>query len=143
MLMPDTNVWIQLIKGRNPALTARWRAQPVDEIITCSIVKAELWHGAHKYEDAVRRREMIEFWLSPYESLAFDDDAARHYVDIRHFLEVKGEVIGPNDLKIAAICRAHEMTLVRGNLNEFQRVPGLKLADWFETSETAKVAPPS
>jgi predicted nucleic acid-binding protein len=42
MVMPDTNVWIQLIKGRNPTLTTRWRCQSAAAIATCSIVKAEL-----------------------------------------------------------------------------------------------------
>ena len=130
MLMPDTNVWIQLIKGRNPVLTARWRSLPEDDIATCSIVKAELWHGAHKYENAAKRRAIVEFWLSPYESLPFDDVAASHYADIRHHLESKGEVIGPNDLKIAAICRANGFTLATGNLSEFRRVPDLKFEDW-------------
>jgi tRNA(fMet)-specific endonuclease VapC len=89
MLMPDTNVWIQLIKGRNPVLTARWRSLPADDIATCSIVKAELWHGAHKYENAAKRRAIVEFWLSPYESLPFDDVAASHYADIRHHLDIQ------------------------------------------------------
>ncbi len=130
MWMLDTNVWIQLIKSRNPSLTARWRSQSAADIATCSIVKAELWHGAHKYENAARRREVIEFWLSPYESLPFDDAAAHHYADIRHHLEAGGEIIGPNDLKIAAICRAYDITLVTGNGDEFRRVPVLKLEDW-------------
>lgn len=42
----------------------------------------------------------------------------------------KGEVIGPNDLKIAAICRANGFTLATGNLSEFRRVPDLKFEDW-------------
>ncbi|HBJ86393.1 MAG TPA: VapC toxin family PIN domain ribonuclease [Verrucomicrobiales bacterium] len=130
MVMPDTNVWIQLIKGRNPALTNRWRTQSAGDIATCSIIKAELWHGAHKYENAARRRAIVDFWLSPYDSLPFDDAAAHHYAEIRHHLEAKGEIIGPNDLKIAAICRAYDISLATGNLGEFRRVPDLKLVDW-------------
>jgi len=45
-------------------------------------------------------------------------------------LEARGEIIGPNDLKIAAICRAYDITLVTGNGDEFRRVPVLKLEDW-------------
>jgi hypothetical protein len=76
---------------------------------------------------AAKRRAIVEFWLSPYESLPFDGVAASHYADIRHHLESKGQVIGPNDLKIAAICRTNGLTLATGNLSEFRRVPDLKL----------------
>ena len=63
-------------------------------------------------------------------SLPFDDDAAWHYADIRHQLETAGCVIGPNDFKIAAICRANSLTLVTSNTAEFSRVPNLAIEDW-------------
>jgi tRNA(fMet)-specific endonuclease VapC len=63
-------------------------------------------------------------------SFPFDDQAARHYADIRHHLEQGGIVIGPNDLKIAAICRSRGLTLVSSNMAEFRRVPGLLVEDW-------------
>jgi tRNA(fMet)-specific endonuclease VapC len=39
-------------------------------------------------------------------------------------------VIGPNDLLIAAICRANGLTRVTTNTGEFQRVAQLKIEDW-------------
>jgi tRNA(fMet)-specific endonuclease VapC len=65
-----------------------------------------------------------------YRSLPFDDAAARHYAVIRHELESRDLLIGPNDLKIAAICLAHGLTLVSSNTKEFSRVSGLKVEDW-------------
>lgn len=54
-------------------------------------------------------------------SLPFDDFAARHYADIRHQLELQGALIGPNDLKIAAIARAHGLKLVSTGTEFFSR----------------------
>jgi tRNA(fMet)-specific endonuclease VapC len=71
----------------------------------------------------------IERTLSPYRSLPFDDAAARRYAEIRDVLETRGEVIGPNDLLIAAIALTHGLTLVTNN-REFSRVPGLTSEDW-------------
>jgi len=68
--------------------------------------------------------------IAPYRSLPFDDNAARHYADIRHDLETRRQIIGPNDLKIAAICRAHGITLVTSNTDEFNRVSGLLVENW-------------
>lgn len=68
--------------------------------------------------------------FAPYVSLPFDDAAAAHYALIRHELEIAGCVIGPNDLLIAAICLANDCTRVTGNLQEFERVSGLRVEDW-------------
>jgi tRNA(fMet)-specific endonuclease VapC len=132
MLLPDTNVWIQLIKDKNPKLKSRWGSVSLADIAVCAIVKAELWHGAHKYLQPESRRRIVDSWLAPYHSFPFDDSAAHHYAELRHYLEARGEVIGPNDLKMAAICLAHDLTLVTGNVGEFRRVPGLQVEDWSQ-----------
>ncbi len=126
----DTNIWILLLKQPPVPLRQRLGGESADHLVTCSVVKAELWHGALKYQDVRQRQTIVENLLSPYFSLPFDDVAARHYGDIRHNLETRAQVIGPNDLKIAAICRAHGLTLVTNNTTEFSRVSGLKLEDW-------------
>jgi tRNA(fMet)-specific endonuclease VapC len=65
-----------------------------------------------------------------FESLSFDDEAAEVYSRIRTDLEKIGKPIGPNDLLIAAIAVANDMTLVTHNTGEFCRVKGLKIDDW-------------
>jgi tRNA(fMet)-specific endonuclease VapC len=87
-------------------------------------------HGALKYQLAEKRRQTLEALLKPYASLPYDDAATTKYAEIRHFLELRGEVIGPFDLQIAAIALAHDLTLVTHNTGEFSRVPGLRLEDW-------------
>jgi hypothetical protein len=42
----------------------------------------------------------------------------------------QGKPIGPYDLQIAAIARAHGLIVVTHNTREFARVPGLMLEDW-------------
>jgi tRNA(fMet)-specific endonuclease VapC len=63
-------------------------------------------------------------------SLPFDDLAADQYALIRADLEGRGQLIGANDLLIAAIARAHDLTLVTHNMAEFSRVGRLELEDW-------------
>jgi len=128
--LPDTNVWISLLKNPNSKLSARVISQPVSTIFLCSVVKAELWHGAHKYGNYERRLRTLETLFAPFGSLSFDDAAAREYADIRHNLEIQGRVIGPNDLKIAAIARTHSLTLVSAD-PEFARVINLQVENWM------------
>jgi len=47
-------------------------------------------------------------------------------------MEIQGRVLGPNDLKIAAIARTHGLTLVSAD-QEFSRVPGLSVEDWTQS----------
>lgn len=127
--LPDTNVWIFLLKNPGSKLDTKVQLQRVADILLCAVVKAELWHGAEKHGNRERRLRALEMLFAPFASLPFDDAAARHYADIRHQLELQGRVIGPNDLKIAAIARAHGLTLISAN-KEFSRVPGLNVEEW-------------
>jgi len=126
----DTNVWIEILKKRNQEVRQTLLSHPNDQIFLCSIVKAELWHGARKYTKSDFRLKVLEKLFAGFISLPFDDDAAWCYGDIRHQLEVAGSVIGPNDLKIAAICLANNLTLVTANTGEFSRVRNLRVEDW-------------
>jgi tRNA(fMet)-specific endonuclease VapC len=45
-------------------------------------------------------------------------------------LERRGQPIGPYDLLIAGQALASGLTLVTNNVQEFQRVAGLKLESW-------------
>ncbi len=137
----DTNIWILHLKNPGSAIESRiLRSRPAD-LVLCSVVKAELWHGAQKYERRERRLAALDAVFRQFVSLPFDDVAARHYADIRHQLEARGQLIGPNDLQIAAICRANDLTLVSTNTSEFGRVPALKVEDW--TQPPVKAAEPA
>jgi tRNA(fMet)-specific endonuclease VapC len=56
--------------------------------------------------------------------------AAHAYGIIRADLELRGELIGNNDLWIAAHAMADELILVTNNEKGFKRVRGLKIQNW-------------
>lgn len=57
--------------------------------------------------------------------------AAEHYGHIRAELQKSGQVIGNNDLWIAAHARSQDWILVTNNEKEFLRVNGLKVENWI------------
>ena len=69
-------------------------------------------------------------FFKPFGCLPFDDDCAEEYGIIRSDLSSKGLLIGPNDLMIAAIAKAKQLTVITHNTNEFNRVDGLNVEDW-------------
>jgi tRNA(fMet)-specific endonuclease VapC len=73
-----------------------------------------------------RLRELVN--LLP--ALSLPETAAEAYGTIRAELEAKGEMIGNNDLWIAAHAAASGLTLVTNSEMGFRRVRGLKLQNW-------------
>jgi tRNA(fMet)-specific endonuclease VapC len=126
----DTNAWIRYLKDPSSSIRSRLSALRPTDIVTCSIVRSELLHGAEKYGNRARRISLVQTTLAPFASFPFDDQDASEYGKLRHSLELAGTVIGPYDLQIAAICLRHGVTLVTHNEREFSRVNGLKVADW-------------
>jgi tRNA(fMet)-specific endonuclease VapC len=126
----DTNACVRYLNGRSPKLRARFDAVDPMQIRVCSVVKAELLFGAALSNDPLKTRAHQQLFLSRFSSLPFDDVAAEAYSEIRAELTRAGQLIGPNDLLIAAICKAHDVTLVTHNVSEFSRVAGLKIDDW-------------
>jgi len=130
----DTNICIECLRGTSPLLKQALQNLEPSRIRIPSMVKAELFHGAAKSAQPERNRELVELFLAPFESAAFDDSSAAEYGRIRSQLETAGQIIGFNDLIIAATVIAHEGTLVSSNFKEFSRINGLQLENWIEMS---------
>lgn len=135
--LPDTNVWIHYLKRSGSPIRAKLATLQPANIVTCSIVRSELLHGAEKYGDRNRRVTTVSQMLTPFKSVPFDDEDAVEYARIRHELETAGLVIGPYDLQIAAICVRHGFTLVTSNVGEFSRVRGLTVEDWLSPGSSS------
>lgn len=135
--LPDTNVWIHYLKDPTGELARSIAKRSAEQIVTCSVVRAELLHGAEKYGNRDRRRRLVETTLAPYVSFPFDDESASRYASIRRDLEQRGAIIGPYDLQIAAIGLAQGATVVTDNVAEFSRVPGLRVENWMPTRKTS------
>lgn len=130
MKLLDTDICIDLLNAREPALIDRFRAHSPLELALCSVVRAELLWGARNSARPDDNLERVRRFAAPLRSLVFDDPCAECYAVIRADLSARGQLIGPNDLLIAAIARAHQATLVTRNLREFQRVAGLTVETW-------------
>jgi tRNA(fMet)-specific endonuclease VapC len=128
--MLDTNACIRYLNGRSPKLKTRLDAADPGEICVSSVVKAELYFGAAQSHNPATALARQQFFLSRFQSLPFDDAAAEKYGGIRAELTQRGQLIGPNDLLIAAICLARDVTLVTHYVAEFSRVQGLRIEDW-------------
>jgi tRNA(fMet)-specific endonuclease VapC len=93
-------------------------------------VAAELRYGCAK-SGSTRLLKAVEDLLGEIDVLPFDVPADTEYGAIRAELEAVGKPIGSNDLLIAAHAYATGATIVTANANEFRRIRGLKVENWF------------
>jgi len=126
----DTNVCVVHLRGKNALVLQRFALRPPTDLALCSVVVGELRYGAEGSADPPKEHAKVDTFTAQFASLPFDDSVALIYGRIRHDLESRGLVIGANDLLIAAIALAHDLTLVTHNTSEFSRIAGLKLEDW-------------
>lgn len=126
----DTNVVIDLLRGRDEALALRYmNGRPSDYAIP-EMVRAELLFGAELSARPQENRRSVEKFTAPLRLLPFSGAAAVHWAEIRAALRKAGTSIGPNDLVIAATARAAGCALVTRNTIEFARVPALAVEEW-------------
>ncbi len=126
----DANACIKLLNERDTSIARRLASFVPQEVVVCSVVKAELYHGAYKSNRRDANLNLLARFFQRFDSLPFDDSAAQEYGRLRALLQKQGNLIGPNDLLIASIALANNVTLVTHNTDEFKRVPGLQLEDW-------------
>lgn len=126
----DTNTCIAYLNVRSNAVKRRLGRTKDRDIMVCSVVKAELFAGARRSRDLKRTLDKQRQFLGRFRSLPFDDRAADVYGRLRADLERLGKPIGSNDLLIAAIALANDLTLVTHNTREFGRIDGLRIEDW-------------
>lgn len=126
----DSNVVIDIIRGKYPDLIEHFKKLKSSEIAIPSIVIAELEFGAAHSDDYAKRRKQYLEVTAPYNIIDFSEKEASSYGKIREQLTKDGKLIGPNDMLIAATALANEAVLVTHNTDEFSRVKGLSLEDW-------------
>ncbi len=128
--MLDTDTCSYIMKRSNQTVVKRLRAIPVADVCISVITKSELLYGVEVSPRQVQDATALQAFLPHVEVLEFPDAAATHDAQIRADLKKRGQMIGANDLFIAAHARSLGLRLVTNNTAEFGRVKGLALENW-------------
>lgn len=126
----DTNTVVYFFMGMGD-VAARLAEVPPSAVAIPSVVLYELETGIAKSSRPTRRREQLAALTRSVALLPFADREERAAAEIRAALERAGTPIGPLDTLIAGTAVANGGTLVTRNIQEFGRVRGLPVVDWF------------
>ena len=130
MYVLDTNTLIYFFKGMGNVPTRLLSVSP-QEIAIPSVVLYELEYGIAKSNSPKKRQQQLKELCSLVSILSFGANETQHSASVRAKLEKKGTPIGPYDLLIAGTALSHQGILVTNNTKEFERVPKLKIENWF------------
>jgi tRNA(fMet)-specific endonuclease VapC len=128
--MLDTNICIYFREKRSHEVLDRFRKLQQGEAVLSVITYGELLYGAERSKQRSQSLEFVSRTVSLLPVLELPEDAAEVYGQIRANLEARGEMIGGNDLWIAAHAKAMGLILVTNNEREFKRISGLEIQNW-------------
>jgi tRNA(fMet)-specific endonuclease VapC len=126
----DTNICIYIRRKKPEEVLRRFRALRPGEAVLSVITFGELVYGAEKSAHRGATLELLRELAQVLPVQGLPETAAESYGTIRAELERKGQMIGNNDLWIAAHAKAAGLTLVTNNEREFRRVRGLRVQNW-------------
>ena len=129
-LLLDTDTCVFITRGPTEKLARRTQAIPLEEQVISVVSLAELLYGVRISGKPKQNQAALDAFVTHVSVLDWTEGAAKHYAEIRSHLHKKGQMIGANDLMIAAHARNAGTLLVTNNEREFRRVPGLKVENW-------------
>jgi predicted nucleic acid-binding protein len=138
MTILDTNVLSDMMAPTPSDQVAGWLAgQPVGELCTTAVTKAEILSGISRMPIGKRRRQLEGeadgMFNEDFERgvLPFDSAAAEIYAEMMAQRYATGRIVGELDVQIAAIARLHNATLATRNTSDFEDC-GIRLVNPWE-----------
>jgi tRNA(fMet)-specific endonuclease VapC len=130
MHMLDTNICIYVLKNHSGKLRHKFKV--TKNICISSVTYGELCFGIENGDVSGRKARWKQLDIFTLRLLIepWGEDAAKHYGSIRALLKKQGNLIGNNDLLIAAHARSLKAVMVTNNVQEFNRVPDLSVDNW-------------
>jgi tRNA(fMet)-specific endonuclease VapC len=126
----DTNIISSLLREPQGHVFRHLQQAGEEAVCTSIVVAAELRFGAKK-RNSPALTAWVEEILSRIEVLPLTTPAEHTYAEIRAYLERTGQIIGSNDLLIAAHALSLGWVAVTDNVGKFERVPGLTVENWL------------
>jgi tRNA(fMet)-specific endonuclease VapC len=129
----DTNVLSELLKKRpEPKVIQRLQRIPDPDLATSAICVMELRFGAARVGGGKALwRRIAEEVLPRIAILPIKTGETTRAGDLLAELERRGEIVGIEDILIAATAISHDLTVSTRNIDHFSRIKGLRVQDWW------------
>jgi len=129
MILFDTDTCIGILRGYRSVLLKREAID--DEIAVSFMTAAELYYGALKSSNPGKNCSLAEQLLLTLRVINSDMEILKEFGKLKADLERSGNLLADADLFIAATCITKCNLLITGNLKHYNRIDGLKTANWL------------
>ena len=127
----DTDTLIYVFKRAGNCL-ARLNRQNDSDITISTINLFELEYGMGKSSNRIKMDRYVSSLCKRYIVLDFDREASLRAGVVRAVLHTQGTPTGPYDVQMAGIAMSKNLTIVTRDTREFERVPGLRVENWYD-----------
>ena len=131
LFMLDTDTCAFVLRRSSEVLLERIQEVPIERQTISIVTLAELLYGVQESSRKKANRAGVDAFVRHVTVKDWSSDAAEQYAEIRSDLKKKGQMIGSNDLMIAAHARSLDAVVVTNNVKDFGRVKGLKVENWM------------
>ena len=127
----DTDTVSEYLQGKNPHVMRRGSAylKQHPQAPLSIITRYEILRGL-KAKGATTKRAAFEVFWQQQQALPITDAIITIAADLWAGLYRAGQIIGDNDILIAATALRHGLAVATGNVAHFSRIPGLTVEDW-------------
>jgi len=122
----DSNIVVDMLRGDVKTIELVRKLSELD-ICTNALILSELYEGCYRSYHVENSLSAVEEYIERTYFLEFDIRSCKLYGQIYKKLQSSGKLTQEQDLMIAAICIAHNATLVTRNKKHFQNIHGLKV----------------
>ncbi len=131
-IVVDTSEFIAVEREQASALEAIAGYDPLETYAISAMTLAELQHGVARADTLIRRRLRQAFLAEVMYTFAIypmDADIALRVGSLDADMQAAGQKIGLPDIVIAATALHLGFSVATRNARDFQRVPGLRIAE--------------
>ena len=126
IIIADTDVLIDYFSGLEPIASVVCALINSDRLALSAVTVFELFAGV----TGKKRLAQVETFTSLIPVFPLNGEASKKAGSIYTALKKTGNLIGNQDILMAAICMMNDLPLISRNIAHFSRVEGLKLFDW-------------
>jgi tRNA(fMet)-specific endonuclease VapC len=136
--MLDTNIASHIIRGDVPAVRERLVKVPITDLCVSVITRAELLYGVAKRGRPPGLSQRVQEFLARVKTMAWTEEVANVYAELRTECERAGTTLAPMDLMIAAHAMALGAVLVTNDHSFHQVRGGLTVQDWTRAGQAKR-----
>lgn len=129
----DTNICIHFFRAKF-GVTERFEAAKAENCAISEITLAELVYGAENSENPEKNHELVEKLIEIITILPIFDSIMTYGKEKARLRKV-GTMISDLDLFIGCTAVENDLIMVTENINEFERISGIKLENWVDRNK--------